>query len=174
MNRTKKIQKKYLQSKKKQNSFLWVGILALSLMLLTISFFSVVHFSSNEQNRTFTESYNSNSIDSEFDTTLISGAAIIETASTESSIQDFSIADTTATCGLVSTNTTLTANVNSTSNCFNITASNIILDCANFNITGDDSGTEYGIYISGQDNVLVKNCNIKKFYVGIYAFNSSD
>jgi hypothetical protein len=56
--------------------------------------------------------------------------------------------------------------------CFTINANGITLDCANFEIDGDGTGTDYGIYIYnstlGVNDTTIKNCFIKEFYYGIY------
>ena len=57
----------------------------------------------------------------------------------------------------------LTENIinSSTSYCINISANNVILDCQNHKIDGDDSA-DYGIYVyrSSQEatNITIKNC----------------
>ena len=62
---------------------------------------------------------------------------------------------------------TLTQDVNAPGTCFNITASNVELDCAGYNIiygTGTGSNSS-GINVSvttAQTNVTIKNCKIIK------------
>ena len=68
----------------------------------------------------------------------------------------------------------LTSDVSSTSYCFIIGASNIVLDCAGHTITGRNLSS-VGIYNSaGHDNVTVKNCIIKSFNHGIFLGNSAN
>jgi hypothetical protein len=53
------------------------------------------------------------------------------------------------------------------SNCLTFTsgASNSILDCQGFNITGNNSNS--GIYLNGVSNMNISNCNIHNFNLGI-------
>ncbi len=60
-----------------------------------------------------------------------------------------------------------------------ISSSNLILDCDNFNITGDGSefkgSSRYvGISISGKSNITIKNCNFQKFGDGAYISNANN
>ncbi|MFH1072641.1 MAG: NosD domain-containing protein [Nanoarchaeota archaeon] len=55
--------------------------------------------------------------------------------------------------------------------CITINASNVVLDCKGYAIDGDDTGTDYGVYNPGFDNVTVKNCKVTDFAIGIYYFN---
>jgi parallel beta-helix repeat protein len=78
-----------------------------------------------------------------------------ETSSNGIGVQD---ANSTS-CGNVTGNLTLTANVNSSGTCFIINASGISLDCAGYLINFSSGGdTTYGIYNNGYANVTVKNC----------------
>jgi hypothetical protein len=66
--------------------------------------------------------------------------------------QDLDVANTVYTLGAdVSTDTT----------CFNITASNITLNCGGHLVTGEQNG--YGINISYQENITVYDCRIRNF-----------
>gem|GEM_PF-4282228 len=57
--------------------------------------------------------------------------------------------------------------------CFTIADKNIVLDCSNFMIEGNESGI--GIKIErGLNNITIKNCIILRFNEGIYAENSSN
>jgi len=52
--------------------------------------------------------------------------------------------------------------------CFNITTNNITLDGNGFTINGDDTGTDYGVWSTGTDNLTIKNFfNITDFSRGI-------
>jgi parallel beta-helix repeat protein len=69
----------------------------------------------------------------------------------------------------------LTSNISlsSGSNCLNITAENVTLDCQGRSITGSGkSNGERGVY-SNQPNTTVKNCNISQFEYAIYPDGSS-
>ncbi|VVB97903.1 Right handed beta helix region [uncultured archaeon] len=65
----------------------------------------------------------------------------------------------------------LTQNLASTPTCINITASNVVLDCVGYKITGTRSND--GIYISSPTNVSVRNCTILSYYQAILAYSSS-
>ena len=72
-------------------------------------------------------------------------------------------------CGdTITTSTTLT---NDLLDCVNygliVGASDIVLDCAGYNISGDYAGTGYGIYTGNKNNVTIINCTI-------YGFNNTD
>ncbi|MFH0701456.1 MAG: right-handed parallel beta-helix repeat-containing protein, partial [Candidatus Woesearchaeota archaeon] len=86
----------------------------------------------------------------------ITGAAV--------GLQEIAILDeaTSTTCGTVSSSLTLTTDVNSTDICFNITTSNVVLDCDNYQISFSlsMSGTSPAIVSSGTTNVTVKNCKL--------------
>ncbi|HJX51022.1 MAG TPA: NosD domain-containing protein [Candidatus Nanoarchaeia archaeon] len=49
---------------------------------------------------------------------------------------------------------------------FEFTGNNIILDCQGYKIGGTGSGN--GVYINGQSNITIKNCNITGFTRGVY------
>ncbi len=78
---------------------------------------------------------------------------------------------TAGICGALSTagaTYTLTSNYSITgATCFNITAANIMLDCAGYSIKGSNTSSTYGVY-SNQFNTTVKNCNISNFAWGAY------
>ncbi|MGV8086226.1 MAG: choice-of-anchor Q domain-containing protein [Candidatus Woesearchaeota archaeon] len=57
------------------------------------------------------------------------------------------------------------------STCFNISSSNVTLDCNGFSITGTNSSGTYGIYVT-QPNVTIRNCNINNFSSGIFLTNT--
>lgn len=67
----------------------------------------------------------------------------------------------------------LANSINKTATCIDIDGSNVILDCSGYNISGDDSGTDYGVSITGGNNNTVQNCN---FYgwggSGVYVNNN--
>ena len=51
---------------------------------------------------------------------------------------------------------------------------NKIFDCQGHTIDGDDSGTDYGIYLYEKTGNTIKNCIITDFYYGIYLSSSSN
>jgi parallel beta-helix repeat protein len=74
-----------------------------------------------------------------------------------------------SSCQTLSTsgNYTLAQNVTTTGTCFEITASNITLDCKGFAIVGDSyGGGDIGINILA-NGTEIKNCEIKGFYEGV-------
>jgi parallel beta-helix repeat protein len=69
--------------------------------------------------------------------------------------------------GILTDDTTLTADLNCNGTGLNIGSNNLVLDCAGHKLTGNGSG--YGINISGYESVTVENCIINKFEDGIYS-----
>ncbi len=66
-------------------------------------------------------------------------------------------------CGNVSSSLTLTANVqNYVDNCFEINASNVVLDCQGYWINYSKNGSASAINSIGFDNVTIKNCIINE------------
>lgn len=65
-------------------------------------------------------------------------------------------------CGNVDTNIQMTQHETVPGNCINVTASNIVIDCAGYTITYGTGGTAgmVGINASGYDNVTIKNCTL--------------
>jgi len=60
---------------------------------------------------------------------------------------------------------TLNNNINTTTSCFIISASDVVLDCAGFTVQGDFVGTDYGVDFSGYlRNITVKNCVLQNFF----------
>jgi len=51
-------------------------------------------------------------------------------------------------------------NVSSPGTCFNISANNITLDCQGYQINYSALSAGYGIYASGKNNLIIKNCRI--------------
>jgi parallel beta-helix repeat protein len=58
--------------------------------------------------------------------------------------------------------------------CFNITASNVTLNLNGKNITGDDSGSDYGVYTNSYNNLTIINGSIHGFAWGVYLDSSSE
>lgn len=81
---------------------------------------------------------------------------------------------TVCSCGdTVTASATLTGNLSCTGHGLIVGANNITLDGNNYALTGDGSGTDYGIKnIDNWDNVTIKNFSITNFNRGIY-FGSS-
>ena len=81
-----------------------------------------------------------------------------------------------SSCGTLNTQGetyTLNQSINSTGTCIIIGNDDIVLDCLGYNITGDGDGTDYGVSVTNQNNITIKNCNIDNFDKGIY-FKDSD
>ncbi|CEG11477.1 exported hypothetical protein [groundwater metagenome] len=66
--------------------------------------------------------------------------------------------------------------INQIGNCIDNSAnfSNKIFDCQGHTIDGDDSDSDFGIYLMDKQNNTIKNCTINGFYGGIYLYNSSN
>ena len=74
---------------------------------------------------------------------------------------------TPSNCGPLYEDLVLRNNVSSASTCFSIKKHQITLDCNGYTISGN--GINYGISLSGKKNILIKNCNIENYRVGIAA-----
>jgi hypothetical protein len=74
-------------------------------------------------------------------------------------------------CGAFSTEGatyTMINNIASTSStCITFGASNILLDCAGYSITGNQSVNAYGILANGYDNITIRNCLITGYRLAI-------
>jgi|GEM_PF-6626355 len=57
--------------------------------------------------------------------------------------------------------------------CITFGASNVVFDGNGHRIDGDDSGTDYGITMSGKSGNTIKNCTVTDFHHGIYLYGSS-
>jgi parallel beta-helix repeat protein len=68
----------------------------------------------------------------------------------------------------------LNQSISTTSTCMQFTNNSVILDCQGYNITGDKSGVDSGIHISGYNNITVKNCGINNFYYGVHMSSASN
>ena len=81
-------------------------------------------------------------------------------------------AETTVTCGQNINESIVIANdLNcSSGHGLNISADNVTLDCGGHTILGVSGSGNYGVYDNNFDNVTIKNCNITKFYGGIYLY----
>jgi parallel beta-helix repeat protein len=53
-------------------------------------------------------------------------------------------------------------------------ANNNTLDCKGFTIDGDDTGSDWGLYLNYVQNNTIRNCIIKDFLYGIYLVSSSN
>ncbi|MBW2992453.1 right-handed parallel beta-helix repeat-containing protein [Candidatus Woesearchaeota archaeon] len=67
----------------------------------------------------------------------------------------------------------LTQDITTATDCVNITADNITLDCNGHSITGDGwtnkDPKDYGVYVKNANYVTVQNCNLFNLTKGIYA-----
>ena len=70
----------------------------------------------------------------------------------------------------VSSSTTLTSD-----NCeyYNVTANNLVFDCANYKIYGENTDTFWGIQATNRDNLTIKNCRMEQ-YAKVVLFNSTN
>ncbi|MEK7123577.1 MAG: right-handed parallel beta-helix repeat-containing protein, partial [Patescibacteria group bacterium] len=79
------------------------------------------------------------------------------------------------TLSVANTVYTLQNNINNrVGTCFNITANNVTLNGNGNTIDGDDSGTDYGVYVSETSNATISNITITDFSYGIYLNASSN
>lgn len=65
-------------------------------------------------------------------------------------------------CGDVNESTALVNSVSSTGTCFNITGSNLTLDCSGFTVTYGTSTVGNGVKATGRNNITIRNCLIIK------------
>ncbi len=76
-------------------------------------------------------------------------------------------------CNSVNDNADLLNQLNATANCLTFSTNNIVLNCSNFRINGEnDEGI--GINITNRNNITIKNCLIANFSLGIFIQNGSD
>lgn len=76
-----------------------------------------------------------------------------------------------AACGTLNGDYIMSGNEITVGDCFTIGTNSITLNCAGYSITGLNTGT--GIKMNGRSNVVIKNCDIKKFDTGINISNSN-
>ena len=72
---------------------------------------------------------------------------------------------------------TLTANIiNYSGTCINNPANftNKVFDCQGYTIDGDDTGTDYGVYLADNDDNTIQNCAFKNFTYGVWLSGSAD
>ena len=55
-----------------------------------------------------------------------------------------------------------------------VTADNVTIDLMGFSLIGQGSGSSYGVNMSGQSNVEVKNGTVRGFFDGIYDSQATD
>jgi parallel beta-helix repeat protein len=67
----------------------------------------------------------------------------------------------------------LTEAINPAYNAITVAADDVTIDLAGFTLAGPDSGTNYGIYMSGRSNVEIRNGTVRDFWYGIYEVSSS-
>ncbi|MBT6336613.1 hypothetical protein HOJ36_02750 [Candidatus Woesearchaeota archaeon] len=70
------------------------------------------------------------------------------------------VGDAGVTCGDINTDTTLTADLNASGTCFNITANSITLDCNGYTINYSQSALGYGVNNTGFTDVTIRDCII--------------
>ena len=100
----------------------------------------------------------------------------VDNLNTTESVSSRTIVTSTLYCGMTfnanSINTLTTDRFINGSNCFNITAENVTINCAGFDIIGNNSLNTIAIY-SNKFNTTVKNCNISGFNVGVQYYKNS-
>ena len=60
-----------------------------------------------------------------------------------------------------------TEDINSADTAITVAADDVTIDLAGFTLAGPDSGTNYGIYMSGRSNVEIRNGTVHGFHYGI-------
>jgi len=78
-------------------------------------------------------------------------------------------------CGdTITASITMTTNLsNCVGNGLNVVADDIIVNCDNYNLTGDAAGLDYGINLTGRTNVTIIDCNISDFYRAVLFSNAN-
>ena len=66
-----------------------------------------------------------------------------------------------------------TEDINSANNAISVEVNDVTINLAGFTLAGPDSGTNYGIYMSGRSNVEIRNGTVRDFYYGIIESNTS-
>ena len=62
----------------------------------------------------------------------------------------------------------LTEDINSTVTAIIVEVNDVTIDLSGFTLDGPDSGTNYGIYMSGRSNVEIRSGTVRDFHYGIY------
>ncbi|MBI5159163.1 right-handed parallel beta-helix repeat-containing protein, partial [Candidatus Micrarchaeota archaeon] len=68
-------------------------------------------------------------------------------------------------CGSLANSLTLSTNVSIATTCLDFTADSITLDCNGYSIASNGNGA--GVNATGRKNIVIKNCNIRNFTVGV-------
>jgi parallel beta-helix repeat protein len=84
---------------------------------------------------------------------------------------DYNLSDCKSSGWVAGSTYCLNESVNTAGTCMTIDANNIILDCKGYNITGDRTGSDYGVSLNSRTNITIRNCWIDSFYYGIYLKN---
>lgn len=78
-------------------------------------------------------------------------------------------------CGFVNGNYALASNISiSGQTCLTVNASNIVISCSGFAVSSDNTASTYGVYVSGFNNVTIRDCTISNFHRGIFATGSGN
>jgi len=68
----------------------------------------------------------------------------------------------------------LTEDINVPTTPITVAANDVTIDLMGYTITGPDTGTNYGIYLFGHDNMEIRNGTVRDFYIGIKGGNDSE
>ncbi|MGK0209499.1 MAG: parallel beta-helix repeat protein [Patescibacteria group bacterium] len=81
-------------------------------------------------------------------------------------------------CGnSIASDATFSDNINcsgSSTNGFDITGDNLVVDCGGYLLNGTGGTGAYGINITGRSGVTIQNCNVQNFSMGIYVKDSTN
>ena len=66
----------------------------------------------------------------------------------------------------------LTEDVNSSGTAITVAVDDVTIDLCGYAVVGQDSGTNYGIYMNGRSNVEIRNGTVRDFCYGIYETSS--
>ncbi|MGV8087420.1 MAG: BspA family leucine-rich repeat surface protein [Candidatus Woesearchaeota archaeon] len=128
----------------------------------------------NYGNKTFSRIDAYNAISRNITNNLSEEGIVADDYNTTTNDTNYFILSTCATLSSANTVNTLNSDVYSAgATCFTITAANVTLDCAGFNITGNNVSTYRGVAISNVVNATVKNCVISNFSCGVSIYVNS-
>ncbi len=65
-----------------------------------------------------------------------------------------------------------TEDIDSAGTAITVAVDDVTIDLAGFTLAGPDSGSNYGIHMSGRSNVEIRNGTVRDFYYGIYEDSS--
>ncbi|MFC1742202.1 right-handed parallel beta-helix repeat-containing protein, partial [Nanoarchaeota archaeon] len=87
----------------------------------------------------------------------------------------YSVGEFYTDCGdTITSNTTLTQSINMTGagTCLTVGATGVVLDCAGYTISGNDSSVSYGVQVAALSGFVLKGCDVVDFTYGVQLNNA--